>query len=45
MNCDETFVDSTNVKEMGYNKIMAEEIFVWLKHPIVKAKGTKDPRH
>ena len=42
---NELFVDSTNLKETGYNRIMAEETFVWLKHQIGKAKGTKDQRN
>ena len=41
---NESFVDSTNLKETGYNRIMAEEFFVWLKHEIVKVKRHKGPR-
>ena len=41
---NESFVDSINLKETGYNRIMAEEFFVWLKHEIVKVKRHKGPR-
>ena len=40
---NESFVDSINLKETGYNRIMAEEFFVWLKHEIVKVKRHKGP--